>query len=381
MKSCEPAPLPAEATVFCVGGPAWTALVAALRPGARLAGDAVAYAEGYAEGGFGLALVDLGTPWADPLELAAALRRRHPSVPLAALGEPAPQALVRFGAVGFQEHYPSGVEGAAALAARIAARATVSVAAAPAADARVAALEAEVAALRAAGRQRFAAEVAHDLREPLRTNRLLLERVESQLALGETEAAAYLLARLYDATARMEELIDGALVDLAPPAEGPVAPSSVDRVLDEVLDQIAALVDETGAKIERSPLPELGVAPHQLRQLLQNLLVNAIRHGGTPPRVHVSARRDGDIWCLRVRDWGPGVPEDQREAIFRPLARLAGSAATPGHGLGLAICRKLAERAGGSILAEDAEGGGAVFVVSLPAAVGEERTEEMRVES
>ncbi len=82
-----------------------------------------------------------------------------------------------------------------------------------------------------------------------------------------------------------------------------------------------------------------------------------------------------------VRDWGEGVPAADRETIFRPLARLVGSAPTSGHGLGLAICRKLAERAGGSIEVGEAEGGGAVFTVSLPSVVGDERTEEMRLES
>ncbi len=374
-----PPPLPATAPVLCVGGPVWTTLVAALRPGARLAADPVGFAEGFAEGAYALVLVDLATIWADPIELALALRRRHPEVRLAALGAPAAEALLRFAAVGFAEVYGASPEGITQLAARLAASAAPAVAAS---SPREAELERELAALRQNGDRRFAAEVAHDLREPLRTHRLLLERVEGQLALGDGEAAAALLARLYDATARMEELIDGALADLQPAANPePSPPSSVDRVLDEVLDQLSALIEETSARIERGPLPEVGVAAYPLRQLLQNLVVNGIRHGGTPPRVHVSARRDGELWRLRVRDWGPGVPLAERDSIFRPLARLAGSAPTPGHGLGLAICRKLAERAGGSIEVADAEGGGAVFVVSLPAVSGEERTEEMRLES
>ncbi len=374
-----PPPLPATAKVFCVGGPVWTTLVATLRPGARLAADPVGFAEGFADESHALALIDLGTPWADGIELALALRRRHPALRLVALGAPAGDALLRFAGVGFAEAYASSAEGITWLATRLASR---EVAAEAGPSEREQELERELATLRTRGDRRFAAEVAHDLREPLRTHRLLLERVESQLALGDGEAAAGLLARLYDATARMEELIDGSLAALSPAAgTTPAPPSSVDRVLDEVLDQLSALIEETGARVDRGPLPEVGVEAHTLRQLLQNLLVNAIRHGGNPPRAHVSARRDGDRWRLMVRDWGEGVPAADRETIFRPLARLVGSAPTSGHGLGLAICRKLAERAGGSIEVGEAEGGGAVFTVSLPSVVGDERTDEMRLES
>ncbi len=348
------------------------ALVAALRPGARLAGDAVAFAEGFAEGGYGLVLVDLSTAWADPLELASALRRRHPALPLAALGAPAPDKVLRFGSIGFSELYSSALEDIARLATRLAVREPGVAVSVP---------EVELASGRAGGDRRFAAEVAHDMREPVRTHRLLLERMERELARGDGGAASALVVRLREATTRLEELIDGALADLAPAPVAGVAPSSVGSALDEVMAQLAALVEETGAQVERGPLPEVGVAPHAMRQLLQNLIVNAIRHGGTPPRVHVSACRAGDHWQLRVRDWGPGVPVEEREAIFRPLARLVGGAAVSGHGLGLAICRKLAERVGGSISVGDAEGGGAVFIVCLPVAEGEARTEELRAKS
>lgn len=111
-----PPPLPSTAPVFCVGGPVWTTLVAALRPGARLAADAVGFAEGFAEGGYALVLVDLASTRADPIELALALRRRHPDVRLAALGAPAAEALLRFAAVGFVEVYAATAEGITQLA-------------------------------------------------------------------------------------------------------------------------------------------------------------------------------------------------------------------------------------------------------------------------
>jgi signal transduction histidine kinase len=251
--------------------------------------------------------------------------------------------------------------------------------------ARAAALVSEVAALRSAVSReggaeaaRLAGEFAHDLREPLRSQRLLLERIEAALALGEAEAARPLVARLYDQSERLDALVGGALADLrGQTADASLTVTHADRVLDEVLESLAAALTESRATLVREPLPEVALPPHQLRQVLQNLVANALRHGGNPPRIVVSGQVRAGSTVLLVRDHGPGVPEASRESVFRPFARLAGSEPREGHGLGLAIVRKVAERAGGRVWVEAADGGGACFCVSVPVGVTQETTEGM----
>ncbi len=354
-------PLP---KLLVVGSAGLCALLARVRPDAVVVADAVALAEAFAVGGFTHAVVGLDLGWVDGAACLASLRRRFPEAALYALGDVAQAGVLRAALdARVADVVAPTWEGLAAVCARL----------------PVPAVEAPSAVRGAsdAERSRFAAEVAHDLREPLRSSRLLLERVEACLSRGDADGAVALVARLYDAAARLEEQVDGALAaGTGRPADGEGS-SHADRVLDEVLEQLQALVEQTGGTVERGPLPEVGLPAHQLRQLLQNLVANALRYGGDPPRIEVTAARDGEVWELRVRDHGPGIPLAERDAIFRPLTRLGGPTAPGGHGLGLAICRKLVMRAGGTIAVEDAPGGGSCFVVRLPPVAQDEPTERL----
>jgi signal transduction histidine kinase len=105
-----------------------------------------------------------------------------------------------------------------------------------------------------------------------------------------------------------------------------------------------------------------------LHRLAGNLVENALIHtpAGTP--VTVSVRRDGATAVLEVADRGPGVPPDLRERVFERFARAGGDGTRRGSGLGLAIVRAVVDAHGGRVELLDAEGGGARFVVTLPAA-------------
>ncbi len=379
--------LPPRRRVLVVADAALASVLAAGLGGEITAvADAVAFAEAFAGAAPELVIVAVNLPWASGVAVIAAVRRRFSEAEIVMVGDvSAPGVLQAVLEARVADVVPASIEGIAALFGRVgarvvAARAEVSVAP----DPGVLALQAELGTLRAeleraheaSGASRFAAEVAHDLREPARSGRLLLERLDVALAAGDVDAVAPLVARLYDANARLEELVDGALADVRDHVPSDTFVSShADRVLDEVLDQLAALLAETHGVVSRDALPEVSLHPHQLRQILQNLVANALRYGGDPPRIHVSAARDADRWVLAVADNGPGIPVEQREAIFRPLHRLAAVGASPGHGLGLAICRKVVERANGRIWVEAATGGGSVFFVSVPAA--EEPTERI----
>lgn len=328
-------------------------------------GDAVAFAEAFGAT-YDRAVVATALAWADGWEIAASLRRKYPEISLLMLGDPsAPGAVRQAVNLRVADLVPGSLAGVAMLADAVPqAPPNPSPRLAPPVVA-AATPHTETAAETA----RLAGEIAHDMKEPLRTVRLLVERVESSLAEGDAAAAQSLIARLYDAATRMEDLVDGALADArGVPDEDAPAVSHADRVLDEVLEQLRATLADTAGVVTRDALPELGVPPHQLRQILQNLVANALKYGGDPPEVHVTSRRDGAEWILSVRDNGPGIPPAQRESIFRAFTRGEAGAAPSGHGLGLAICRKVVERAGGRIWVEDGANGGSVFRVSIPAA-------------
>jgi two-component system sensor histidine kinase KdpD len=131
--------------------------------------------------------------------------------------------------------------------------------------------------------------------------------------------------------------------------------------LGEVVDR--ALKDLDGAeRVRISPLPDATVDPGLLERVLANLLSNALRHSEV---VEVSATTGGHRVTLRVADHGPGVHRADRPRMFEPFQRLGDTPSGEGVGLGLAVARGLTEAQGGTLLVEDAPGGGLVMVLDL----------------
>ncbi len=217
--------------------------------------------------------------------------------------------------------------------------------------------------------RQFAYVVSHDLQEPLRS----------------VTGYAQLLARRYrgQLDAKADELIDGA-VDGAKRMQGfirdllaysrigfdkvQLVPTEMDGIRDHALQNLAAAIEETGAAIESGPLPVVVGDPNQLVQLLQNLIGNSIKfRGDEPPRVRLSAERDGPRWRFAVADNGIGIPDAARERVFHIFQRLHPMDAYPGTGIGLAIASRIVERHRGRIWIESEVGQGATFFFSLPA--------------
>jgi signal transduction histidine kinase len=134
-------------------------------------------------------------------------------------------------------------------------------------------------------------------------------------------------------------------------------------------EALTAAIAERDAEIRvQGRLPAVRGNRRELAQLLQNLLSNAIKFvEDGAPRVEVSAARKSEMWDLSVRDNGIGIEPRHAERIFKVFHRLHARDDYPGTGIGLAICRKIAENHGGEIRVEPAEGGGSVFHVTLPA--------------
>jgi two-component system sensor histidine kinase MprB len=227
-------------------------------------------------------------------------------------------------------------------------------------------LQASQAALdRSAGAQRqLVADASHELRTPitaLRANIELLEETDpARLAPGE------LAALLADLRGQADEL--GALVtdiiELARDAEPSLTPEDcrLDHLVAEALARARRHAPAARFAVDLQPVTVEGV-PERLGRAINNLLDNAVQHGGTAGCIDVTVGIDGVI----VRDRGAGIPPEDLEHVFDRFYRSAASRNRPGTGLGLAIVRQVAETHGGSVEARNAPDGGAILTLRLPA--------------
>jgi two-component system, sensor histidine kinase and response regulator len=233
-------------------------------------------------------------------------------------------------------------------------------------------LKARAAELEASNRelQQFAYVVSHDLQEPLRTvagyGRMLAEQLGRSPGAGTTR----LLQTLLDGVRRMQRLIDDLL---AYSRAGRMAlesrPVDLGGVVEEVLASLQAAVAESGAAIEVGPLPTLPGNRTLLVQLFQNLLSNAIKfRGAAPQAVRMFSEQCGNRWRVTVADSGIGIAPQYCQRIFSVFERLHPRDEYPGTGVGLAICRRIAERHGGRIWVESEPDRGSAFHIELPAA-------------
>jgi signal transduction histidine kinase len=225
--------------------------------------------------------------------------------------------------------------------------------------------------------QQFAYVASHDLQEPLRTissfTQLLAKRYEGKL----DDKAQEFIQFAVEGSKRMQTLIDDLLTFSRVGTQGkPLAPLKCDAALDRVLKSLRVTVETSGAVITRDALPVVLADEIQLCQLLQNLVANAIKFKGPGvPKIHISAARDGALWKISVQDNGIGIAPDCNERIFVIFQRLHTKKQYPGTGIGLAICKKIAERHGGRIWVEPSPEGGTTFCFTIEGAESK-KTEE-----
>lgn len=217
----------------------------------------------------------------------------------------------------------------------------------------------------------FAYAASHDLQEPLRMVRGYAQMVASRYADRLDDDGRDCLGFLADGAERMKRMIDDLLaysrVEQAPAG---VSAVKMDWVLERAQANLAAAIDEAGARIEAAPLPRVAGDASLLSRLMQNLLGNAIKYRDPirPPLIRVSAERVGERWQFTVADNGVGLPEEGRGRLFQLFQRLHDRSRYQGTGIGLATCRKIVERHGGTIWVESRSGQGAEFHFTLPAA-------------
>jgi PAS domain S-box-containing protein len=223
--------------------------------------------------------------------------------------------------------------------------------------------------------QDFAYVASHDLQEPLRKIVVFGDRLKEKCndALGE-EGRDY-LERMQKAASRMQTLINDLLAFSRVTTKArPFTPVDLAEIAREVVHDLEARIDQVKGRVEIGPLPVIHAEGLQMRQLLQNLIGNALkfRKPEEPPVVKVAAQRMPDdagreFWQLTVSDTGIGFEEKYLDRIFNVFQRLHTRNEYEGNGMGLAIVKKIVLYHGGDITANSQPGAGTTFRVTLPA--------------
>ncbi len=237
-------------------------------------------------------------------------------------------------------------------------------------------LEAFAKQLRRSNREleQFASVAAHDLQEPLRKIEAFGDRLKSKCGDQLGEQGKDYLERMQGSATRMRRLINDLLAfsRITTKAQ-PFQWVDLKQVAQEVVSDLDGSIQQTGGRVEVGDLPAVEADPLQMRQLFQNLLGNGLKFHkpGEPPAVKVGGRvvdeRGRVPLCeITVQDNGIGFEEQYRDRIFELFQRLHGRQEYEGTGMGLAICRKIAERHGGTITARSQPEQGATFFVTLP---------------
>jgi signal transduction histidine kinase len=230
--------------------------------------------------------------------------------------------------------------------------------------------------------EQFSSVASHDLQEPLRKVRMFGDRLRDRLGDAISAEAAEDLHRMQNAAERMQALINDLLDFSRVTHRGqPFAQVDLGAVAAEVVSDLEARILELDATVEVGELPVVHADPTQMRQLLQNLISNALKfhRPDVPPVVQVHAETltaqaprfaaekvAAARYVLTVSDNGIGFEEQYAERIFSPFERLHARAAYEGTGIGLSIARKIVWRHGGNITATSAPGEGATFTITLP---------------
>ena len=227
--------------------------------------------------------------------------------------------------------------------------------------------------------EHFAYSASHDLQEPIRNLAVYSELLSQRYQGALDEEAQMFLKVLTDSAHRMARLIRDLLeyTRVSGDFQETENPADANRVMETVLQDLESVIRETGAVVTSERLPSVGLSAVRLQQVLQNLVLNAIKYRGeNPPRAHISASLQEGFWLFSVKDNGIGIAPQYRDQIFGIFKRLDHGGQNDGTGMGLAICKRILERANGRIWVESELGGGSNFLFTVPAPSAQSRARE-----
>ncbi len=226
--------------------------------------------------------------------------------------------------------------------------------------------------------EEFAFVASHDLQEPLRKIRAFGDRLQQKYSaqLGET-GSDYVL-RMQSASERMSALIDDLLsFSRVTTKQRPFVSVDLNEVMHRVMDDLDYSIEETSAQLHIDPLPTIDADASQIAQVFMNLIANSLKFHRLDVRPIITVTSEINLaspiaedvrsWCcLRFSDQGIGFEAQYAERVFSLFQRLHGRGEYSGTGIGLALCRKIIGRHGGTITAQSEPGEGAIFTIHLP---------------
>jgi PAS domain S-box-containing protein len=217
--------------------------------------------------------------------------------------------------------------------------------------------------------QQFAYSASHDLQEPLRMVAAYSELLQREFGGQLGEAGNEYIRHTIRGAQRMESLLRDlrTYMQVSTADQQPADDVEAGEILRKTLGGLQQSIEESGAAVTSTPLPCVRMHGFELEQVFQNLIGNAIRYRtSAPPRIHITAGPRESDWLFSVQDNGIGIDPRFKEQIFGIFKRLHSNSKYPGTGMGLAICHRIVERAGGRIWVESEPGAGSTFFFTIP---------------
>ncbi|WP_225875252.1 sensor histidine kinase [[Limnothrix rosea] IAM M-220] len=217
--------------------------------------------------------------------------------------------------------------------------------------------------------EQFAYIASHDLKQPLSSIYSWAQLLQVRYGDRLDEKGHQYIQSMQDSVKQMTQLIEDLLTySRVDRAESEFVTVNCNIIVHQVLNRLSSAIAQSQAEITIDPLPEVYANPLQLGQLFQNLIENALKYHREDviPFVHISAHSHNQQWIFSCRDNGIGIEPDYFDQIFYAFKRLHSQSQYAGTGIGLAVCKKIVQRHGGSIWLESNHGEGSQFLFSLP---------------